>query len=296
MVDGIVSALGEVGAVIMARVAILRTAIILMLVYFTLNYLLNYIRTSMLRTAKKKRQISNIEIFTKIFRYMILFFLLITGIFSYFGSWTGLGLTMGLMSAALGWALQKPITGLAAWFMIVIKRPFEIGDRIIVGSVKGDVQDITLTHIYLNEIGGMVPSEENSGRTIMIPNAVMFEQNIINYTYQGEYVLDQVVTSVTYESNLDRAIAICLTAAKKHIAQFGDMKQEPYIRTAFASSSINVQVRYMAPATRLQEISSDITRDILDAVRKEQSISFAYPHTEVVFKDKDISVPCSRKG
>ncbi len=38
--------------------------------------------------------------------------------------------------------------------MVIIKRPFEIGDRIIIGDVRGDVIDLTLTHIYISEIGG----------------------------------------------------------------------------------------------------------------------------------------------
>ncbi len=122
---------------------------------------------------------------------------MISGVLFLHASWTALGLGVGLLSVAIGWALQRPITGMAAWFMIVVKRPFEIGDRVTIGAVKGDVVDITLTHIYINEIGGLVPSEENSGRTIMIPNSVLFEQNIINYTLQNEFVLDQVVTMVT---------------------------------------------------------------------------------------------------
>jgi small-conductance mechanosensitive channel len=146
---------------------------------------------------------------------------------------------------------------------------------------------MTLTHIYLQEVGGLVAGEENSGRIIMVPNSTLFEQNIINYTQQNEYVLDQVVTLVTYESNLDRAMQISLDSAKKYVKEFVKAtKQEPYVRTFFQPSGINVHVRYYAPAKRVQEFSSLITKEIFDRIRQVKDVRIAYPHTEVVFKNK----------
>ena len=43
----------------------------------------------------------------------------------------------------LGWSLQRPVTGVAAWLMVMIKRPFMIGDRIIIQGVRGDVLEIS---------------------------------------------------------------------------------------------------------------------------------------------------------
>src|SRR3989344_242908 len=102
-----------------------------------------------------------LDIFSRLIWYLVVGLGLIVALLSYSGSWTGLGITLGLFSAALGFALQRPITGVAAWVMLDIKRPFEIGDRIIVSGVRGDVADVTLTHIYVREIGGIVAGEEN---------------------------------------------------------------------------------------------------------------------------------------
>lgn len=264
---------------------IIRTIIILIILIVIFNIILISIKRKLLKRARTKKQISNIEIFSRIFKYIFLLILIISAIFSYAGSWTGLGLAVGLMSAALGWALQKPITGIAAWIMVVTRRPFEIGDRVIIGTVRGDVTDISLTHIYIQEIGGIVAGEENSGRIIMVPNSTLFEQNIINYTSIDEYVLDQVVVTVTYESNLDKAIEIVLESAKKYRKEF-DIKKEPYVRTYFQPSGISVHVRYFSPAKRLQEISSDITKEIFERIMKTKDVEIAYPHTEVVFRKK----------
>ncbi|MBU4201949.1 MAG: mechanosensitive ion channel family protein, partial [Candidatus Altiarchaeota archaeon] len=205
----------------------------------------------------------------------------------YVGSWEGLGIGIGLLSASLGFALQRPITGIAAWVMLIVNKPFIIGDRIIIGTTRGDVVNITLSHVYLMEIGGIVTGEETSGRIIMIPNSVLFEQNIINYTSQDDYILDQVVVAITYESNLDGAMKITLDSARKHTKEFIEATgKKPYVRTFFQSSGIDVHVRYTSPATRLQEFSSAITKEIYDRIMKADDVEIAYPHTEVVLRKK----------
>lgn len=180
------------------------------------------------------------------------------------------------MSAVLGWALQKPIIGIVAWMMIVVKRPFDIGGRVIIGSVKGDVIDISLTHVHIQEIGGIVEGEESSGRVIMVPNSTLFEQNITNYTFQNEYVLDQVTVTVTYKSNLDKAIQIALDSAKKCMEDHIKItKKEPYARTFFQPSGVSVHVRYYSPAQRLQEFSSRITKEIQQRIKRAKDVEIA---------------------
>ncbi len=266
---------------------LIRTIVIVVIFYTIFTYILSFARKNLLKVAKTKKQISNVEIFSKIFHYMVFLLLIIFAIFSYVGSWSGLGLAVGLFSASLGFALQKPITGIAAWIMVITKRPFEIGDRVIIGNVKGDVVTITLTHIHIREIGGLAGGEERSGRLILVPNSTLFEQNIINYTSKTEHVMDQVIAAVTYESNVDKAIKIVIQAAKKHTDQFfNETNENPYVRTYFQPNGINVHVRYFVPAKKVQYFSSLITKEIYDRFKKQKDIEFAYPHTEIIYKKK----------
>lgn len=258
---------------------------VILAIYLAFSLLLAIAKKSLLRLARTKRQISNVEIFSTAVKYVFLVILALSILFYYSGSWTGLGITLGLFSAAIGFALQKPISGIAAWIMVVTRRPFEIGDRISIGEYKGDVRDISLMHITLKEIGGIVPSEENSGRMILVPNSLLFEQNIINYTQQDEFILDQVIVSITYESNLEKAVEICKKVAKEETKQFYDhVKKEPYVRNYFQASGINLYVRFFVPAKRMQEFSSKITAEIYKAFKKTKEVQFAYPHTEVIMK------------
>ncbi len=262
----------------------LLTFVIAIAIFFIIY---SFIRQVLLKVAKTKKQISNVNLFLNIIKYLFIFFLLLIVISSYFGTWIELGLTAGLLSAAVGWALQKPITGMAAWIMIAIKRPFGIGDRVVIKNIKGDIIDITLTHIYLAEIGGTIDGEEQSGRITMIPNSLLFEVEIINYTKQNEFILDEITTSITYESDLKKAEKLLMASVEKIMQPYYQrfpkkISREPHIRLNFKESGINVTVRYHTMARNRNSIATDIRREIFIRITKTSDVAFAYPHTEII--------------
>ena len=262
---------------------LLRTIVSVIVAFIIFSFLINLIKRKLLKKVRSKKQISNIEIFSKILKYMLVFFLIFFAFSSYSGSWAGLGISAGLLSAALGWALQRPITGIAAWIMVITKRPFEIGDRILIGDTKGDVVDITLTHVHLSEIGGTIASEETSGRTILIPNSILFEQKIINYTLQNEFILDEVITLITYESDLEKAKEICLKAALQFLDdELKNQKELPFVRVFQQDSGIHVKVRYKVETSKRIEILSKIHNEIISQIARSDDVNIAYPHMHIV--------------
>jgi len=264
-----------------------RPTIVILVVVMIYFFIMGFVKRKLLKRSKSKITIHNINVYFNVLNYLFIIVLVIFIIFYTTGNILAFGVTAGLISAALGWALQRPITGMAAWLMVVVKKPFMIGDRILISNMKGDVMDITLTHIYLKEVGGTVNSEEVSGRVVMIPNSVLFEKNIINYTAQDEYILDDVGILVTYESNLDKAVRICESAANKVMKdQAGKMPKEPYVRVQFQGSGIDIKTRYYVKAEDRIKIASDITKEINREFKKQSEVDIAYPHTEIVLKKK----------
>jgi small-conductance mechanosensitive channel len=252
-----------------------------------LEIFMKKLKKKMLKKAKSKKQISNIKFLSRMFNIIIICLVLFIAFFSYMQSWTSLGIFAGLITAGLGFALQKPITSIAAWIIVVLKRPFNIGDRVTIGNVKGDVYDISLFHVYLDEVGGIIDSEELSGRTIMIPNHLLFENNIINYTLINDFILGEVVTSIIYESDLDKAIKIIENCANKYVSEYHkQLNKELKIRVFMDASSMVVKARFFAPAKMMQEVVSNISKDIYTEIKKEKKCEIAYPHTEIVFKGK----------
>jgi len=276
-------------------IIILSIAIIILIVIF--NIVFARIKKKMLQRAKTKVQVSNIKIFSRILNISVILIIVMLGFLSYIKSWTGIGVALGLITAALGFALQKPITGVAAWLMVIFKRPFNVGDRITIAGFKGDVYDISLTHLYLDEIGTLADSEQHSGRNIMIPNYLLFEQTIINHTLLNDYVLNEITIAITYESNLDKAMEIVRKCADQLTKEYSSaMKSEAKVRLSLGESSVNLKLIYYAPVQKMSQIKTEIIKNIYHKIQKDTEVFFAYPHTEIVYKDKAEEKDEEKKG
>ena len=204
------------------------------------------------------------------------------------GSLKTLGISAGFLGMILGWSLQAPITGVAAWIMLIVKRPFRIGQRVIIAGIVGDVVDITLTHVILNQVGGTVGGEERSGRGILIPTAILFSQVITNYTYDVDYILDEVVVRITFGSNWDKAEEILIKAAKEVMADVIEKTgEEPFIRAELFDAGVHIRLRYKTQPAVRQEKSSEIVKIIFHEFAKAEDVEFAYPHSEVLYRWKE---------
>jgi len=201
-----------------------------------------------------------------------------------FGQLRAVGTALGAFSGLLlGWSLQSPVSGMAAWVMISLKRPFRIGDRVQLPSLGlvGDVVNIGPMYTELNQVGGAVGSEEAVNRPILIPNAMLFSNVVINYTARQDaaFILDEVVIRITYDTNWEEAERILLTAAREVtrdiIAQTG---QEPYVRSDIYDYGIYMRLRYMADATGRPRISYEITKRIFQDFQRSAQVDFAIPY------------------
>lgn len=270
---------------------IIRLLIFVLITFIFFMIILHIIKRRLLKDIKRKKQKSNVIIFLDLLKYIFALFLIIIIFSAYSDSWGELGFIAGLLTVALGWALQKPISGVVAWLIIITRKPFFIGDRIIISGIKGDISDLTLTHIYLDEVGGTVLGEEKSRRTIMVPNSLIFEEEVINYTHSDNYILDEVTASITYESDLEKAENIIIKSVEKIMKPLWEkfpkrLEKNIHIRLKFKDSGIDVTVRYNSIAKERNKIATDITREIFNSIRKNKDVNIAYPHTEVIFKNK----------
>jgi small-conductance mechanosensitive channel len=262
----------------------------LILVVLTLLVLVNlkaYLTRLMRRQLTEHAfQEENATSFLKVWNVLWKFVIAILVIMAMSGSLRLLGLTAGFFGMMLGWSLQQPVTGVAAWLMIILKKPFRLGDRVIIAGITGDVTGISLTHVLLNQVGGSVSGEERSGRGILIPNAILFQNVIINYTLDQEFMLDEVPVRLTFDSDWERAKEIMLAAAREVtqdiIAKTG---QEPFIRAEFLDWGILVRLRYNTIPAKRQELSTYIIERLLREFGKEfPRVRFAIPSQNIRYR------------
>lgn len=262
----------------------------LILVVLTLLLLVNlkaYLTRVIGRKLKEQAFIEeNADNFLKVWNALWKFVIAILVIMAMSGSLRLLGLTAGFFGMMLGWSLQQPVTGIAAWLMIILKKPFKIGDRVIIAGITGDVTGITLTHVILNQVGGSIGGEEKSGRGILIPNAILFQNVIINYTLEQEFMLDEVPVRLTFDSHWARAKEIMIAAAqevtREIIAKTG---QAPFIRAEFLDWGILVRLRYHTIPAKRQELSTYIIEILLREFGKEfPRVRFAVPSQNIRYR------------
>ncbi len=201
-----------------------------------------------------------------------------------FGQLQTVGTALGAFSGLLlGWSLQAPVSGMAAWIMISVKRPFRVGDRIQLPSLGlvGDVVNLSPMYTELNQVGGAVGSEEAVGRPILIPNTMLFSNVVINYTARQDaaFILDEVVIRITYDTSWDTAERILLSAAREVTGEIiSKTGQEPYVRADMYDYGVYMRLRYMTSATDRPRITYQITKLIFQGFQEDAQVDFAIPY------------------
>ncbi len=183
----------------------------------------------------------------------------------------------------LGWSLQAPVSGFAAWALVSLKRPFRPGDRIQFPNLglTGDIKDIGVMYTMLDQVGGSVGSEEAVGRNVLVPNAMLFSQVVINYTVMQEaaFMLDEVVIRITYDSDWKTAEQILLNAAYEVTKDIIDATgQKPYIRSDYYDYGVYLRLRYQTRVKDRVEISYEISKRIFGEIQKTPSVDLAIPY------------------
>jgi len=206
---------------------------------------------------------------------------------------------LGLFSAGLAIALKDVVANLAGWAFIVWSRPFDVGDRIQVGSYAGDVIDIHLFQFTLNEIGNWVDADQSTGRIIHVPNGKVLSDPIANYDKGFRYIWNEIPVSVTFESDWKKAKQILETIAARHAEQLTDQlekdlleasrdyliaytKLTPIVYTRVMDSGIRLTIRYLIRSRFRRGSENAIWQDVLDAFAAEPEIDFAYPTVQQV--------------
>jgi small-conductance mechanosensitive channel len=264
----------------------------LIIAYFVIS------RASKFAILRSKGTQGEAKMIRSVLKFAILILLIAMAVFL----WGDLGAVGGLFAlfggSMLGWSLQAPISGIAAWLMVSIVRPFRVGDRINLPQygLTGDVVSISPLYTTLNQVGGSVGSEEPADRTILVPNAMLFSSLVINYTpkHQDElvklrnckpeapraYMLDEFLLRITFESDWDEAEKILLTAARAVTADIiTETKQEPYIRGDYSDwYGPFLRLRFLTNATDRPKIQYEISKAVFKAVQKSDTVDMAIPY------------------
>lgn len=227
---------------------------------------------------------------------LVLFVLLL----SLIGEVSSLILYIGLIGAALTFVLQKPLLNIGAWGLVTYRRIYRIGDRIAIGSVKGYVLDITPMYTELREFGEWMRGDTFTGRIVTVPNSIIFDQPVFNYTRDFPFIWDEIVNLVTYESDIEMAKKHMLESAREVIGEIMErnydlyrrkleirdldqlLLKEPELRMELSDSGVNIFALYFCPVEVRRKVKSEITERIWKRFMADPSVEIAYPHMHLV--------------
>ena len=206
------------------------------------------------------------------------------------------GTFLGLFTAGIAIALKDPLTNLAGWFFIVVRKPFHVGDRVQVGPHTGDVIDIRLFQFTILEIGNWVDADQSTGRIIHMPNGKVFLEPQANFSTGFEYIWNEIKVNVTFESNWEKAKDILDTiihdyskdihikaqkeiqeASKNYMIYYKHLT--PIVYTRVMDFGVRLTIRYLCNPRQRRGSENILWQSILTAFNKETDIQFAYPTT-----------------
>jgi small-conductance mechanosensitive channel len=134
---------------------------------------------------------------------------------------------LGVFGAGLAFALQRVVTAIAGYAVILRGNTFSVGDRITMGGVRGDVIALSFMQTKIMEMGqppavqGAVPamwvrSRQFTGRIVTVTNDKVFDEPIYNYTREFPFIWEEISVPIPYRANRQQAERLLLECVVAH--------------------------------------------------------------------------------
>ena len=203
------------------------------------------------------------------------------------------GGAIGLITAGIAVALQRVITSFAAYLIILRGKIFNVGDRITIGGVRGDVIALDFMQTTVLEIGetpgeqGDAPSvwitaRQYTGRVIRVTNDKIFDSPVYNFTRIFPYLWEEMQLPISYKDNRGEAERILLEVGHKHTDDIAREAKphieklvkefrlasipeiEPHVYMRLTDNWVNFSMRFLVPIEGGRKIKDGISRDLID--------------------------------
>lgn len=190
---------------------------------------------------------------------------------------SALGTVVGLIGLGLSFALKDIIANFISGLLIMIGRPFKIGDQIAVAGEEGTVQDI---QVRATEIMTF------DGRKIIVPNSKLYSDIVINNT---AYDLRrfEVIVGIGYDEDVEKSKSAAMEVLDE--AETVESEPEPQVLVnELGGSSVNLKLRGWTSSERagLVKASSEVTQNVKSRF-DEEGIDIPYPIRTVYMNEEE---------
>jgi len=190
---------------------------------------------------------------------------------------SGALIAAGFLSIVIGLAAQKTLENFFAGFSILLSKPVKIGDAVVISNEYGTVEDITLRHT-------IIKTWDN--RRMVIPNSVLNQDIIINYTMTDKKKLYNITVGVTYDTDIDKVEKIMVNEAIKNKNVSNELR--PIFQVLdFANNAITLRLLFIS---KDQPTAFNAGVDIRKAIKKQfdkKGIKFSTSSIYVIDKTRN---------
>ena len=242
----------------------------LIIVFGIINWSAKGIRKSLRKRNKDETIVNAIfSTYRKILKFVaILAFLSIIGF-----DMTGISSIIASATVAIGLALQGSLSNIAGWVLIIVTRPFKLGDYITAQGVEGTVEEINLFYTHLKTF---------DGKGVTVPNGSLSSGVITNYSAKDMRRLD-LKFNIEYSEDVNKVIEIIKKVLENH--HLVEQDPAPFARVGEYSDS------YKTVFARVWVKTSEywnLNWDLLELIRKELDVNgIKVPLNKVDVNNKD---------
>lgn len=177
---------------------------------------------------------------------------------------------LGAMGLAIGMALQGTLQNFAGGVIILLLKPFRVGDYVECGSYKGYIMEIHIFHTIMRPF---------NGRIVVIPNSDLATKSLINHTREPQIRLD-IVASVAYGTDLHKAKAVLWDVINADSRIHHDYKKPIVAVSELNTSSVDITLWLWTTVEEYWDLWMDIREDIYIAFNNA-GIEIPFPQVTV---------------
>ena len=248
-------------------VAIAGAIAVLVIGLLVAGLLSRWVEKALTRSPRFEPTVANF--LSNLIKYALWALVIVTVLAQFGVQTTSILAALGGMALAVGLALQGTLSNVASGVMILVQKPFKVGEAISAGSVTGTVQQIGLFTTELKQFDGLF---------VMVPNTELWNKAIVNF-HRHPIRRFELVVGIGYGDSMEQARSELLALAAADPRVLTDPAPVAFVNS-LDDSSVGIGLRVWSATADYTAVSWDLTEKVKGRF-DDVGISIPFPQREV---------------
>jgi len=185
----------------------------------------------------------------------------------------------GVAGIAIGFAAQDSLSNVISGIFLAVFHPFRVGDFIDFNGDYGQIEDLTLRHTTIKTW---------DGRRIFVPNSIMGNQSIINWSITDPIITWKIDVGIAYDADIDKAREIMIEMAKRHPLVLKNRDINVRV-TELGDFAVNMRLTVDVPT---RDVAYTTGCEIREAIKKrfdKEGIEIPFPYRNLIIQNPHVS-------